>query len=165
MKQHKISTERIDKIVEAYFELSLQAKEMLLEQFEKEQYDYLQYIMQQEFELLGDNEHELLLDNALTIWHIFKTEFDSVSSVHAEAIDDAQDNNWADVEQLPSQKAQRFDDYVEPMIATYPQDELLYFILDTMQDDEEDEEFNINRESKLPIFIALKSFIDVMIGN
>ena len=44
------------------------------------------------------------------------------------------------------------------MIADYPEDELLYFVLDTLID--EDDEEDMNSESKLPIFIALKTLCD-----
>ena len=68
-------------------------------------------------------------------------------------------NNWKIAETLSTVKGQSFDDFVEPMIANYPQDELLYFVLDTFMIHEEENE-STNKESKLPIFIALKSLCD-----
>jgi hypothetical protein len=158
----KISTERIDELAEKLNDYSLEQSEALLDEFANEQPDYFKYIMRDDFELLGDDEHELLLFTSMTLWYIIKEEKGKLEVIDADTIDDLQDGNWSAIENLPPLKGQEFDDYVEPIIGPYSQDELLYFVLDSFQDDEEAEYF-INKESKVPLFVALKSFVDAAI--
>ena len=70
----KINTERIDEIAEKLNDFSLQESEALLDEFANEQPDYFKYIMRDDFELLGDDEHELLLFTSMTLWFIIKSE-------------------------------------------------------------------------------------------
>ena len=158
----KISLEQIDKWVDELNEYSLEKSEELLDKFANDQPAYFAYIMQESFELLGEDEHELLLFSSMTLWLILKNEYKAIEAIDEADIDDAQDKNWEAIEKLPPLKGQSFDDYVEPLIANHPQDELLYYVLDTMQDDEEGE-FVMNKESKVPIFVALKSFVDAVL--
>lgn len=155
----RISVEAIDVIAEEINSFSPEQVEELIDEMGEEQPSALGYIMSKDFELMGENEHELLIFNALMLWSIIKKEIGITSEPDEEDIDDIQDENWKAVEELPTLKGQKFDDYVEPMIAEYAEDELLYFVLDTFQEDEGDE-FSINKESKLPIFVALKSLCD-----
>lgn len=141
---------------------SIEETEALFDEFADQQPAYVAYIMQDEFEALGDDEHELLMFNALTVWYIMRELKGELEPISEDEIDDAQDANWDRIDQLATNKKQSFEDFVEPVIALYPQDELLYFILDTMQDDEE-AEFNLSKDSKLPIFVALKSLVDITI--
>lgn len=159
----KITVDEIDVIFEQVNNFSMQETEKLLDVFGNDQPVYFNYIMRKEFELLGDDAHELLLFNAMTLWYIIKQTFGTVKSLESEGLDEKQDANWSALEELPPLKSQDFEDYVEPLIADHPQDELLYFILDTFQEEEEEEEFVLDKESKVPIFIALKTFIDAVL--
>lgn len=159
---NRISTDQIDELVMRLETLSIEETEALFDEFAEQQPAYVAYIMQEEFEALGEDEHELLLFNAMTVWYIMRELTGELEPISEEEIDDAQDANWDRVDALPALKKQTFEEHVEPVIALYPQDELLYFILDTMQDDEE-AEFNLSKDSKLPIFVAIKTMVDILI--
>ncbi len=156
----KINVDQIDVIFEQVNNFSIPETEKLLDLFGNDQPVYFNYIMQDEFELLGEDAHELLLFNSMTVWYIIKQTLGTVKQLESETLDEKQDANWSAIEALPPLKSQDFEEYVEPLIGYHPQDELLYFILDTFQEEEGTEEFALNKESKIPIFVALKSFID-----
>ncbi len=158
---NKISVDKIDEIAEVLNEYTPEQIEKLLNDFGDSQPAALNYLMQDDFEVMGEVEHELMLFSAMQIWYIMKTELETMQTPNEEEIDDAQDENWATAENLPAQKGRSFEEYVEPMIATYPQSELMYFVLDAFEEDEGDDEFSINKESRLPIFLALKTLVDV----
>lgn len=157
---NKISADTIDNIAEGLNLHSPEQIEKMLNDFGNEQPVALSYLMQEDFEAMGDNEHELMLFTALQIWFIMKTELNTLKTPEAADIDDAQDNNWKDIENLPAQKSRSFEEYIEPIIAKYAQSELMYFVIDTFEEDEGDE-FSMNKESRLPIFLALKTLVDV----
>jgi len=154
-----ISVDSIDKIANELNEYTPEQIEVLLNDFSDAQPVALNYLMQEDFEAMGDTEHELMLFTAMQIWFIMKTELSEIRTADEEDIDDSQDDNWEAAEKLPAQKRRSFEEYVEPMIAKYPQSELLYFVLDTFEEDEGDE-FSINKESRLPIFLTLKTLVD-----
>lgn len=154
----KITPELVDNIVVNFEQLTDEKIESLIQELEQQQPASLAYILSEDFEALGDEESEILLLDALMLWQIINQGYEEVNVPDSEKVDQLQFDNWKTSEELKATKGQSFDDFVEPMIADYPEDELLYFVLDTLID--EDDEEDMNSESKLPIFIALKTLCD-----
>jgi len=154
----KVTPELVDKIVVNFERLTDNKIENLIQELEEQQPASLAYILSQDFEVLGEEENEILLLDTLMLWQIVNQAYETVNVPNSEKIDQLQFDNWKVSEDLKVTKGQVFDDFVEPMIADYPEDELLYFVLDTLIDEDDDDD--MNSESKLPIFIALKTLCD-----
>ena len=154
----KVTPELVDKVVVSFEKLTDEKIESLIQELEEHQPAALAYVLSEDFEALGEEENEILLLDALMLWQIINQAYESIDTPDSEKVDQLQFDNWKASEELKATKGQSFDDFVEPMIADYPEDELLYFVLDTLID--EDDEDDMNSESKLPIFIALKTLCD-----
>ena len=153
----KITPELIDTIVVNFEQFTDGKIEELIQELGEHQPDALAYILSKDFEALGDEENEILLLDTLMLWQIVNQGFETINVPNSDKVDQLQFDNWKASEELKPTKGQSFDDFVEPMIADYPEDELLYFVLDTLIDDEDED---MNSESNLPIFIALKTLCD-----
>lgn len=161
----KITPELVDKVVVNFERLTDNKIEELLQELDSQQADSLAYILSEDFEALGEEENEILLLDTLILWQIINQAYDKVNIPNSDKIDQLQFDNWKMAEELTIVKNQSFDDFVEPMIADYPEDELLYFILDTLIDEDDDNDESMNSESKLPMFIALKTLCDGWLFN
>ena len=116
------------------------------------------YVMGEQFELIGEDVQELMLYATIVIANCM-SQIAPLPKVSIDTLDKLQANNWDTIENLPPLKKQTFEEYVEPIIGPHSQDELLYFIIDVFdQDDESD--LTISKESKIPIFVGLKSVVD-----
>ena len=155
----KVTPELVDKVVVEFEKLTDNKIENLIQELDKQQPSALAYILSEDFEALGEEENEILLLDTLMLWQIINQAYENVNIPNSDKIDQLQFDNWKTSEELTLTKNQSFDDFVEPMIAEYPEDELLYFVLDTFID-EDDEDDSMNSESKLPMFIALKTLCD-----
>ena len=160
---NKIAPELIDEIAISLNQLEHSEFEQLIKTLGEEQPAVLNYILSEDFEALGEEEHQLLIVDTIMIWKIIAQTINHSILPDDETIDNYQFENWRLAENLSTTKGQIFEDYVEPLIADYPQDELLYFVIDTFSAHEEDHSA-MNKESKLSIFIALKSLCDTWLN-
>jgi hypothetical protein len=78
-----------------------------------------------------------------------------VPVVTALRIDQAEEDNWALLEPV---KSKRFSDKADVFFKNYPQEDLLAFVEDMLTDDENTE---VTKEGREPMFVALKTIIDV----
>lgn len=116
------------------------------------------YIMSDQFDLIGNSVQELMLYATLVVGKCME-QIAPLPTVSATLLDRCQAQNWDAIEKLPPLKSQSFEEYVEPIIGPHPQDELLYFIIDVFEQDD-DTDLSFSKESKIPIFVGLKSVVD-----
>lgn len=150
----------------------------VLEKFESQAVDYEQAV--REFAnrqpaifsyLIGDNEgtfsqdeEDFLLYLALTIYTAVEdaSEEDELPGIGEEEITEAEEANWSLME---SSKATDFQKRLDIFYETSPQEDLMAFVEDALTGEAENEEgeaFSITPEGREPMFVALKTVIDVL---
>jgi hypothetical protein len=151
-----VSEDIIDKVV-----LELEAAD-----FEKEvtllgekQPILLGYVLSEDFELLTNDEREWLLYLVLVLWKAIENVYENIGPLSKDALEAAEEANW---ERLESVTAKRFRDRMTPFFEGYKQEDLLAFVEDNLTEDEEDTENVVTKEGREPMFVALKSVIDVL---
>ena len=72
------------------------------------------------------------------------------------ALENAEEQNW---ERLDGVTAKRFRDRMDIFFENYSQEDLLAFVEDNLV---EDEDSVVTKEGREPMFVALKSVIDVL---
>jgi hypothetical protein len=157
-----ITAQQIDATTEWLNGFSESESEALIDKFDAAQPDILGYVMSEEAEELGEEEAELLLFMAATLWQVaVRNSKTPVEMVSAEELDDLQDANWAEFDDLEQKKDQSFAEFVDAIIEAYPEPELLHYVTDVFTEDEDDE-FAIEEAAKLPMFVMLKTVADAL---
>ena len=119
----------------------------------------LGYVLSEDFELLTNEEREWLLYLVLVVWKATEKVHGKIGPLSKNALETAEEANW---ERLESVTAKRFRDRMTPFFDNYDQEDLLAFVEDSLTEDEEDTETVVTKEGREPMFVALKSVIDVL---
>ena len=114
----------------------------------------LAYVFSDSLASLSKNEKELLVFGILVLYKC--TSAHNLGLITPDEIENAEAKNYDLVDEQLGYKEQ-----IDIYFKDYPQEDLLAFVEDFMTS-EEDEEFAVSMESKLPIFITLKTVIDVL---
>ncbi len=137
--------------------------EQAVEQFTEEQPALISFLLSDAEGVLTDDERDFQLYLALVIWQSFMNQQAEISEVSLDIISEAEEKNWALLDKAPSAPSQnRLDVFFD----NYPEEELLAFVEDAVsgevEEDEDGESFQFTQEGQEPMFIALKTVIDVL---
>lgn len=158
-----VSEEVIDKVVAA-----LEANdnyETEMESIRETQPTILSYLLSENFAVLTKEEKEYLLYLTLVIVNASEHVNPGLPLVDEEALGGAEEENYG---LMNASKERRFRDKLNVFFEDTPQEDLVAFaedaiVLDDEGDAEEEEQtFKVTKEGREPIFIALKSIIDVL---
>lgn len=151
-----VSENIVDQIVER-FDDSEAAYEKAIEDFEKTQPILLSYLFSEDFEAFTPDEKEFMLMLSTIIYTAVKEENGDIPIVDEKAIADAEESNWAKLEDLNSK---RFNERLDVFFQDYDQEDLLAFVEDALAEDEEDP--IVTKEAREPMFVTLKTVIDCL---
>lgn len=155
-----IDSNVIDAVIEELENLSDEQYEQHMENFASAQPVLVAYLFNEEnFHLLTDEEKGFLQYLALIAWTAIVKTVGNVEAVSEEAIGEAEEKNYAVLEQSTAKK---FRDRLDPFFDNYPQEDLLAFAEEAVLEDEDDPEALVSKEGREPIFVAMKTIIDVL---
>ncbi|HNE28246.1 MAG: hypothetical protein U0U46_10170 [Saprospiraceae bacterium] len=155
-----INSNVIDAVIEELENLSDEQYEERMEAFASAQPVLVAYLFDDEnFHLLTDDEKGFLQYLALIAWSAVVKTAGDVAAVSEEAIGEAEEKNYAVLEQSTAKK---FRDRLDPFFDNYPQEDLLAFAEEAVLEDEDDPDTLVSKEGREPIFIAMKTIIDVL---
>jgi hypothetical protein len=152
-KRMFISEKTIDAVVEALESADFEHE---IEEFGKEQPALMGYVFSEDFDLLTQEERELMLYLMLVIWQSILRDGGEVEPVSKLALEDAEERNW---ELLDTVKENRFRERITVFFDDSDQEDLLAFVEDSLVDDDDS---TVTQEGREPIFVALKSVIDIL---
>ena len=126
----------------------------------------LAYVMSDDALLLGENEAEIILFVAVVFYKTVERRVGQVEEIDEEEIDQLQDANWKLFEGAESKTPEEMGVYVEELIAKHGEPEFLYYILDSLEEESEDDDagLGIEETAKVPMFIMLKTVADALLG-
>lgn len=140
--------------------------EQHLKEFAQKQPILYSYLLSEGFDILIEEEKELLLFLALVIFKSVEAHQESFPLMTQESLGDKEEQNW---ETLNESVGKSFRDKLDIFFKDYPQEDLLAFVEDALTLSEEAEEAEENsivtKEGREPMFIALKTIIDVLTEN
>ncbi len=153
-----VSEAVIDQVVEALQENN--AYETEIDALRVTQPTVLAYLLSENFDVLTVQEKEYLLYLTLVIMNAAQHVNPELNEVTQEQLGGAEEENYA---VMSASKEKRFRDKLTVFFEDYPQEDLLAFAEDALViDDEDTETFQVTKEGREPIFLALKSIIDVL---
>ncbi len=129
-----------------------------IETMKKEQPALLAYFLSDDFELLTELENEYMLYLGIVIWKSIEQVASKLPKVSEKALENAEESNW---DRLSTVTSNKFRERMNVFFEQYPQEDLLAFVEDALVDDEDS---FVTKEGREPLFVALKSVIDVLCG-
>ncbi len=153
-----ISEEIINKIFELEVESDNDSTESLLD-LSREQPAIFHYINQEDFELLTEEEFDFLVFLTVIIFKSFRERRVAIKEVPVRDIESTEEANW---EILNSATSNKFRNRIDAFYTDYPQEDLLAFVEDALEPDDLP---IVTKEGREPLFIILKTIIDVLEKN
>ncbi len=153
-----VSETTIDAVIENLEKLQDSAYEKKMDDFALAQPVIFSYIFSEQFDLLTEDEKGYLQYLALIIWASNDKTNPGGEAVSEDEIGEAEEENY---NMLENTTGSGFRDRLNPFFEDYPQEDLLAFVEDALVEDE-DPEAIVTKEGREPIFIALKTVIDVL---
>jgi membrane-bound lytic murein transglycosylase MltF len=133
-----------------------------MEQFASEQPAILNFLLSDSEVVLSEDEIQYMLYLSIIIWLSIKETQPVLPQISSEQIAEAEEKNWAEYENIPGKS---FHKCVDAFFEKTNQEDLLAFIEDSVLgeiEEEEESSFQLTPEGMEPIFMALKTQIDVL---
>lgn len=154
-----ISADVVEKTWEKMAGMSAQEGPKLINRMTKEQPLILAYLMAAGGDILNRDERELLLYLGVTIWQIMLQGDTPLSEITDEILDEVEESNMKMLEYLEGEPETDFIDTVEKMIGSYPQPEVLRYVVEALMEVQEEGAL-IRDENTGLMMIYLKTVID-----
>lgn len=132
----------------------------LLDGLEKDQPAIINWIFSESFDILSQEEKQYFLFLSLVIIVAISEEMPIEESIGPKVIEETEEQNW---EVFTSQSPKEFREKVNAFFDQYPQEDLLAFVEDALELEHEDQV--VSTIGRPPMFIALKTLIDVLAVN
>jgi len=156
-----ISESIIDKIL-TQLETDQSKMDKFLDQLTDQQEYIVAYLLDEDGEtVLSEDEQDYLIFLAIVIWRSFIEAGAKLPEINMEQLNETEDKNWGLINESSSAL---FYERVSPFFEGYPQEDLLAFVEDSVNADDDDDN-TISSIGKEPVFIKLKTLIDVLMEN
>lgn len=127
-----------------------------IQDFAHAQPELMSYLTDEEIEVFTEPERELLLFGAVVIYQSITDERTEPDPISGEAISDAEEANY----DLIGEGKGDFRERITPAFEQSAEEDLLAFVEDMLVGEAEDD--SITREAREPLFITLKTVVDVL---
>ncbi len=154
-----VSEKIIDAIIEELDDLADEQYEQSMEDFAEAQPVLFAWLFSEQFDLLSEDEKGYLQYLALIAWLSIVRVNGPVEAVSEDQIGEAEEKNF---EVLENSAAKKFRDRLDPFFENTSQEDLLAFAEEAVLESEDDPESFVTREGREPIFIAMKTIVDVL---
>lgn len=155
-----VSEDVIDAIIDQLENLTDEQYEDQVRQFAEAQPVLLSYLFNDEnLHLLTEEECGYLQYLSLIAWMAITKVNGPGEPVGEDMIGQAEEKNY---EMLEASTAKRFRDRLDAFFENTPQEDLLAFAEEAVLEDEDDPEALVTKEGREPVFIAVKTVIDVL---
>ena len=129
----------------------------LLDGLEKDQPAVINWIFSESFDILNEEEKQYFLFLSLVIIVAINEELAIEETISPKKIEEIEEQNW---EIYTSQSSKNFREKINVFFDKYPQEDLLAFVEDALEMEHEDQV--VSTIGRPPMFIALKTIIDVL---
>ncbi len=154
-----VSEKHIDQVIEELESLSEVQYEKRMATFAETQPVIFAWLFGEQFDLLTDDEKGFLHYLCLIAWSAVVKVNGPLPPVSEEELGDAEEKNF---ETLEHSTAKNFRDRLNPFFEGSEQEDLLAFAEDAVLEYDSDPDYVLTKDGREPIFIALKTLIDVL---
>lgn len=154
-----VSEKIIDAVIDELESFSDEQYEVQMEAFAEAQPVLFAWLFSEHFELLNEDEKGYLQYLSLIAWRSIGRVNVDLEAVSEEQIGEAEEANYAILE---ASKSQKFRERLDAFFEGSAQEDLLAFAEEAVLEDEDDPDSLVSKEAREPIFVALKTLIDVL---
>ena len=154
-----VSEKVIDAMIDVLEAYSDEQYEQEMAAFAAAQPVLFSWLFSDSFELLNEDERGYLQYLALIAWKSIVKVNGPSDAVSEELIGEAEERNC---EILEASSAKKFRDRLNPFFENTPQEDLLAFAEEAVLEGEDDPEALVTKDGREPIFVALKTLVDVL---
>jgi len=128
----------------------------LLQQMQLEQPTILAFLVAEQFDVLTPEEKDFMLYLALVIWQSVREVRGDIDPISETKLGEAEEANWTLFEET---KAKSFRKQLDAFYEQSKQEDLIALVEDALIEDGDD---LVTKEGREPMFVALKTLIDVL---
>ena len=148
-----------EETIDACIELVADSQQDWLRLMSEKQPVLASYLTSEDHEAFSEGETQYLYYLAVMIWMCFDRTYPEMAEVDEETLALREEQNWNRVDSLRPASLKNIVDRIMP---DYPEQELLFYLEDALQMDEEDPEHPVTRAGQIPLFVTLLSISDVL---
>jgi hypothetical protein len=151
-----ITEEHIEKVIDSYYE----SEKKYFDDREKliaGQPAFSALLTDEGFDLLTDDEYELIWFIATVIHTACLSSHGTIEAIDQEDLEEIDEANWTLMEEAPGSS---FQERLTPFFENHAQEDLLAFVEDSL---ESDEDVQVSPAGRELIFVACKSLIDALV--
>lgn len=157
-----VSEDIIDEVIETLETMNDDQYEAKMEDFSAAQPVVLAWLFSDQFDLLTEDEKGFLQYLALIAWLSFEKVNGPMEPISEDELGDAEERNY---EILEKSTAKKFRDRLDPFFKNTPQEDLLAFVEEAVMEEEDEPDAIVTPAGREPIFVAVKSIIDVWMSR
>jgi len=136
----------------------------LVEQMQAEQPAALGYLLYLDDLPFNQYEQELVFYIGMVVWQIMKRSDQQLYQVTVEKMIEAQESNLEILERLATNDEYDFIESVQILIRTYPEPQVLRYVVEAIMEDDPEEE-GFRDEYKGLAFVHLKALLDAFVSS
>ena len=157
-----VSEKIIDAVIDELENFTDEQYEVQMEAFSESQPVLFAWLFSEHFELLNEDEKGYLQYLCLIAWRSIVKVNGELEPVSEEQIGESEEANYAILE---ASTAKKFRDRLNDFFEGSPQEDLLAFAEEAVLEDDGDPDSMVTKEGREPIFVAVKTLVDVLTGE
>lgn len=155
-----ISKESVEETWEKLAALPPERAMALMDEMVKQQPVIIAYMMATADAYLNEDEQELLIYLGFAIWQIVCHGVEPPHSISEETLDACESKNLSMLEYLAGEADADFADTVEKIFHSYPQPEVLRYIVECLIEETNDAGVHVSDDGRGHMLICLKTVLD-----
>jgi hypothetical protein len=92
-------------------------------------------------------------------WKCFDETYPDIAEIDEESLSLREEQNWNRIDSL---RPASLKNIIDRVMQDYPEQELLFYLEDALQLDEEDDEQPVTKSGQIPMFVTLLTIIDML---
>ncbi len=150
-----ITEKTIDQVIEAL----ANTEEDLFQKMSDNQPLLAAYLAAEDLEAFTPDETQYLYYLALLCWKCFKQTYPEMAEVDEEALSAREEQNWNRINTL---RPANLKNIIDRWMPDYPEQELLFYLEDALQLDDEDPDHPVTKSGQIPLFVSLVTIVDIL---
>ncbi len=159
-----LSEEIVERTWQQMAQMPLHKVPKIVERLEKEQPEILAFLMAADYDVLNQDERELLLYLGMTIWEMMRQGTPPPKRVGEKRMDRFIERTDQMAEYLMGDSPEDFEDAVEKIFKGHNQINVLRYAVEALfeMDEDENEDTGVREEMKGLIFMNLKTVVEAL---
>lgn len=159
---HTLSEKIVERTWKKMAQLPLHEVPQVVKRLEKEQPEILAFLMAADYEVLNQDERELLLYLGMTIWEMMRQGRPRPQRIGEKRLDRFIERTDQMAEYLMGESPEEFEDAVEQIFKGHNQINVLRYAVEALFEMDEDENAGVREEMKGLLFMNLKTVVEAL---